>query len=43
VTALATEFQDGERAWAGWAAGGLVVAAVLATGAFLWFRYHPYP
>ena len=26
---------------AGWIAGGLVILAVLAFGAVLWFMYHP--
>jgi hypothetical protein len=26
---------------AGWIAGGIVIAAVLAVGATFWFMYHP--
>jgi hypothetical protein len=34
-------FEDDRGAYAGWIAGGLVILAVLAIGAGLWFHYHP--
>lgn len=32
---------DESGLYTGWIAGALVITAVLATGAFFWFRYHP--
>jgi hypothetical protein len=34
--------EDGDRgAYNGWIAAGIVILAVLAIGAGLWFHYHP--
>lgn len=34
---------DTSGSYAGWVAGALVIAAVLAVGAIFWFMHHPYP
>ncbi len=36
-----SSIEDDRGAYAGWIAGGLVILAVLAIGAGLWFHYHP--
>jgi hypothetical protein len=32
---------DESSDYRGWAAAGLIVLAVIAVGAYLWFHYHP--
>ncbi|MFZ1023649.1 MAG: hypothetical protein WAN87_05900 [Thermoplasmata archaeon] len=27
--------------YAGWPAGGIAILAIMLTGAYLWFSYHP--
>jgi len=34
-------FDDARGTNVGWLAGGLVILAVFAVGAFFWFKYHP--
>jgi hypothetical protein len=43
MTSVAPSRMDDEDrgAYIGWLAGGLVIVAVLAVGAGLWFHYHP--
>ncbi len=37
----ASQLEDDRSAYTGWIAGSLVILAVLAIGAGLWFHYHP--
>lgn len=35
------DYESARTANAGWVAGGLIVLAIFAAGAFFWFTYHP--
>ena len=40
-TSLGAPMEGSGGAYAGWIAAGIVILAVLAMGAALWFKYHP--
>jgi len=41
VSSSPPAFENDRSANAGWIAGALVIVAIMATGAVLWFKYHP--